>query len=150
MPDAEDQPAFSQDEAVGQAPRVLRRDVYPEALDKIDSLAREREGVSIYELSETKPRYAYVYLAHLFKHRFIDTANEDWGIGSPEEDGQMAYDGLVRYMKRNTAPDPDIDEIEVVVAVCRRNSWFNRLRGKTYSSEEALRFRVGPQDLAFS
>jgi hypothetical protein len=138
------------EETTNQAPVLLRSDVIPETLEAVDAMARANKGVSIYELAETDPRDAYVYLGSLFKNRFIDIEAEGWGIGSPEQDGQLAFDGLTRYAKEITAPDPDVDEIEVVVAVWKRNGWFDRIRGNKYTVEEALRFRLVPQNLAFS
>jgi hypothetical protein len=142
--------SYDGEEATSQAPVLLRSDVIPETLEAIDAMTRQNKGVSIYELAETDPKDAYVYLGSLFKGRFIDIEAEGWGIGSPEEDGQQAFDGLTRYTKEITAPDPDVDEIDVVVAVWKRNGWFDRMRGNKYTVEEALRFRIGPQDLAFA
>jgi hypothetical protein len=117
-------------------------------LTDIDMLARRGRGCSIHRLAENQPRDAYVYLAGLFAKQFIDTRESDWGIGSPKEDGEMAYRGLERYLEENRAPDPDIEEIDVLISVWKRGDLFDRLRGKKYVSEEALKFQVAPQDLA--
>jgi hypothetical protein len=111
-------------------------------------MALQGTGASIYELAEDRPTDAYVYLGGLFTKQFIDTRDSDWAIGSPEEDGQQAFDGLTRYLEDKRTPDPDIEEIDVVLAVWKRTSLFNRIRGTKCTSEEVIRFRVGPQDLA--
>lgn len=118
-------------------------------LTDVDHKARESTGSSIYKLAEENPRDAYVRLERLFAKKFAKLfIDQSWEIGSPEEDGEQAYEALKTYVEENRAPDPDIDEIDVVISIWKRGSLLDRLKGRRSVSEEALRFHVEPQDLA--
>jgi len=117
-------------------------------LSAISRLAHERTGSTIYELAENNPRDAYIRLSHLFKLNFIDTNDDNWSIGSPYDDGQQAFDGLTKYLEEKRAPDPDVEEIDLVISVWKRGSLLDYLRGYSDIPKEILRFRVEPPDLA--
>lgn len=144
-------PAPHIQEATDSSPASFHCVVSKSHLIDIDSAVLQRTGMSITELSTNNPQEAYAQLGNLFKEKlakmFIDKEDSNWEIGSPEWDGQHAFDGLTRYVEERRAPDPDIDPIDVTLSVWKRNGFLERIRGKQYSAEEILRFRLEPQDL---
>lgn len=128
--------------------RVVYSSTDSETLRRINDRLEEREHISIYELARRDPRAAYAELDGLFRGQFVDPANQEWLVGSPEEDGETVHQGMVRYMAEHIAPNPDTEKFEVVVSVLQRRSLFKRITGDAYEEKEALRFRVGPRLLA--
>jgi hypothetical protein len=147
--DAERDPFLIGGDVSEPDPVVLKTTVHQDRLAQIDARAQRRHGMSIRELAEEDPRSAYTELGGLFVNRYIDFKTQDWGIGSVEEDGRMAFDGLTRYVAENSPPDLDLEEVEVIISVRNPNPWYKQVFGYTYTVEEALHFTAGPQDLAF-
>src|SRR5665811_1496038 len=81
----------------------------------LNKLVVRDENRDIHSLAQNHPRDAYVWLSQVWKNQFIDPDSGDWGIGSAEEDGQQAFDGLTRYVEEMAAPNPDVDEVEVII-----------------------------------
>jgi hypothetical protein len=131
-------------------PMLLECTMSETQLETISASMEQHTGSTIYELAELNPRDAYIRLYHLFRANFIDPTTEDWDIGTPEEDGQQAFDGLTQYVEERRAPDPDIEEIDLVLSVWKRGDVLNFLRGDRRVPEEVLRFRVEPPDLVSS
>ncbi len=130
------------------APGLLKCTVNMSYLVTLEEMVINSTGSNLKELAETRPRDAYAHIYYLFADQFVQARDDDWAIGSPEEDGERAYNGLMKYMEENRAPDPDIEEIDIVINVWKRASFLEKLKGRPYDIEETVRFRVGPQNLA--
>jgi hypothetical protein len=115
---------------------------------ELNKLVVRDENRDIHSLAQNRPRDAYVWLSQVWKNRFIDPNEEDWSIGSAEDDGQQAFDGLTRYVEERTAPDPDIDEVEIIISVWKQASFMDVLRGSRHVPQEVLSFSLEPPDLA--
>ncbi len=115
---------------------------------ELNELVIRDENRSIHSLAYNHPRNAYVWLSQVWKNRFIDPNNEDWSIGSSDEDGQQAFDGLTRYVEEMTAPDPDVDEVEVIISVWKQGNFMDVLRGNRHIPKKVLSFSLEPPDLA--
>jgi hypothetical protein len=150
---SEKYPAFGSTAYVEQAsetsPAYLSCVVSREYLTEIDIYARESTGSTIYELAGEDPREAYLRFEHLFAEKFAKLfVDQSWEVGSPEQDGIHAYEGLERYVRERRVPNPDIDEIDVVISVWKRGGIIDRIKRRPYILEEALRFCVEPQNLS--
>lgn len=136
--------------ATEERPALLHCAISQQRLTDVSLMAIEKTGQPIREVANENPREAYAFLGSLFTSKFIDPQAEGWAIGSPEEDGELAYQGLSHYVEEQRAPDPDIEEIDVIISVWKRSNLWERLRGKPrFQAEKALEFTVSPQYLTW-